>query len=116
MVSAPIFVMLDDATLSVFGTIEDIRRDLEVIDIAAGEYAFFDAAGQALNPVVVPPDERRLMGITFTGGGELKHFSPMAGAELLARFDQLRGLNSNSLFSSLEAVAEHLRIAKPSYR
>ncbi|WP_126419663.1 hypothetical protein [Asticcacaulis excentricus] len=108
MVIYPVFAILDDRTLSVYASLEEVQRDLEVIDIDAGEYAFFDARGRALRPDVIPPvfsKHGRFIGI---GGGELKGFDIGDGPPLIERLSGVFHINDNSYFPDVPTIVSFL--------
>lgn len=109
MVVYPVFVILDDRTLSVYDALKDIQRDLEAIDIHAGEYEFHDGLGNRLHPILTAPDSTTFMSMTITGGGELTGFESTKEDSLLDRLSGVSAINPNPHFSDVSAVAIHLK-------
>ncbi|UDF02950.1 hypothetical protein [Asticcacaulis sp. AND118] len=108
MTKYPVFAVLDDRSLSVFETFDNVRRDLEVIDIYAGEYSFYDALGRPLRPSVVPPEASIIGSLQLIGGGELKGFDIGNGAPLIERLSEVSCVNSNPHFPDISAITAHL--------
>ena len=59
-----IFIFADDRTVAVVEGLEAAQRDCEEIDVKSGLYAFFDANGKSLVPVLIKSKWRRLLSVS----------------------------------------------------
>jgi hypothetical protein len=106
-----LFALDDGGILSVVGTIEEARRDFESVDVESGDVRFFDAKGQALDPVFAHRDKRSLFGLQLTadpGPFDLQLSRSSPPPSLASCLGSVRFLEPNSLFADLAAVARHL--------
>jgi len=51
------FVFVEDGSLEIVDTIDEVRTNYEGIDVESGVYEFFDKNGKRLNPSFTKPNK-----------------------------------------------------------
>ena len=95
----------DDRGLMAFPTKEALIAYCEGIDVENGNYLFWDADGNPLKAQFSRPNNR---GRFWIASGDYDLLPSSNGDPLIDALSKVRYLDSNPIFSSIEAVRRHL--------
>lgn len=104
-----LFVFLDDSTLDVVDPDSNVVGAYEGVDVASGEYAFFDSQLRKMIPTFTTPNkEGSVLGLHWVISGKyLLEPAEVSKHEFFDRLNKTFEVNRNGWFDSVEAVKEY---------
>jgi len=96
----------DDHVMVLFGSVDEVSRRLETIDIENDEYQFCDVSGQRYVGVVTRP-----IGRFSSGAFELRTVGPPEIGNAVELIDRATGLEANEWYKDLASLRRHLTSA-----